>query len=44
MAPDALYSHIHYAVAHDKAPASTPIGVCQLFVNSPELAVVNWRS
>ncbi len=41
MALDALYSHIHHAVAHDKAPASTTVGVCQLFINSLELAVIN---
>ncbi|HEY2236972.1 MAG TPA: hypothetical protein VGK01_26125 [Candidatus Angelobacter sp.] len=37
---DVLYSHIHHAVEHDKAPSSTTIGVYQLFIQSLEDSVL----
>jgi hypothetical protein len=40
MVIDSLYSHIHHAVAHDKAPSSTTIGVCRLFIQSLEDSVL----
>jgi hypothetical protein len=40
MVIEALYSHIHHAVAHDKAPSSTTIGVCRLFIQSLEDSVL----